>query len=258
MKILIIEDETIAARQLTAMVVKAEAGAEILGTLDSVDASVQWLSTHPAPDLILMDIELADGQSFEIFSQVDVPSPVIFTTAYDEFALRAFRVNSIDYLLKPIEETALHRALQKFRQLKQTYGSSDALLKIESLLDELGRRAPAAGMYRERFLVRQGQRLLPIGTDEVAYFFSQNKVSFLKTYDNRLLHINYTLDELEQNLNPAHFYRATRQFIIGHKAVDKMHFYFGNKLKVELRPPIDEEVIVSREKATAFRRWLGE
>ncbi|MGV3556896.1 LytR/AlgR family response regulator transcription factor [Larkinella arboricola] len=258
MTILIIEDETIAARQLKNMVLKAEADAEVVGVLDGVATSVQWLSSHPAPDLILMDIELVDGQSFEIFGQVDVKSPVIFTTAYDEFALKAFRVNSIDYLLKPIEETALRRSLLKFRQLKEVYGAPGPFQQIENLISELGRRAMPAGTYRDRFLVRQGQRLIPVGAGEVAYFFSQNKASFIRTYDNRLFHLDYTLDELEENLNPQHFYRANRQFIVSHKAVEKLHFYFNNKLKVELRPAVEEEVLVSREKATAFRRWLGE
>jgi two-component system response regulator LytT len=260
MTILLIEDETIAARQLKNMVLQAEKEATVVGMLDSVESSVHWLTTNPAPDLILMDIELVDGQSFEIFSQIDVTSPVIFTTAYDEFALKAFRVNSIDYLLKPIEEAALRRALQKFNKLRDAYAQPqpNPLLQIENLLNELSRRELPTGTYRDRFLVRQGQRLIPVGAEEVAYIFSQNKISFIKTYDNRLLHIDYTLDELEQNLNPQQFHRANRQFIVSHKAVEKLHFYFNNKLKVTLRPAIEEEVIVSREKAMAFRRWLGE
>ncbi|GAB3900667.1 LytTR family DNA-binding domain-containing protein [Larkinella knui] len=258
MKILLIEDETVAARQLKTMVLQAESDAEVVGILDSVEGSVNWLRTNPVPDLILMDIELVDGQSFEIFSQVEVQSPVIFTTAYDEFALKAFRVNSIDYLLKPIEDAALRRALQKFQHFSAAFAQPNPVVQIEKLIDELARRAPQTGSYRERFLVRQGQRLIPVDASEVAYFFSQNKISFIKTYDNRLLHLDYTLDELEQSLNPRQFYRANRQFIVGHKAVEKLHFYFNNKLKVILRPASEEDVIVSREKAMAFRRWLGE
>lgn len=226
-----------------------------------------YLRQSPRPDLILLDIELSDGQSFEIFNQVGVTSPVIFTTAYDEYARRAFEVNSVDYLLKPVEEAALGKALDKFRQLRQTYGSSSStgndgpgglLVPIDELLRQINQYQRAETMFRNRFLVHMGQRLLPIDVAEVAYFFSANKLTHLKTGADKQYALDYSLDELDQLLDPRRFYRANRQLIVSHKAVQKVHLYFTSKLKVDLSPAADEEVIISRKKAMAFRRWLGE
>lgn len=269
MNVLIIEDEAVAARQLKAMVERAGDDIHVLAVFDCIEQSVAYLrqsSVRPNaengpihPDLILMDIELSDGQSFAIFEQVAVTSPIIFTTAYDEYALRAFEVNSVDYLLKPIQETALRRALQKFRQLQQTYGPANTVtVPIDDLIRQLSQRQPSAVTYRERFLVHVGQRLLPIESSEVAYFYSTNKLTFLKTHTDNQYMLNYSLDELEKSLDPRQFYRANRQFIVSHKAVQKLHLYFNSKLKLDLRPTTEEDVLISREKAMAFRQWLGE
>ncbi|GAB2555626.1 LytR/AlgR family response regulator transcription factor [Spirosoma areae] len=272
MNVLIVEDEAVAARQLKAMLNRAGDDIVVLAVLESIETAVTYLRQSPRPDLILVDIELSDGQSFEIFNQVEVSSPVIFTTAYDEYALRAFKVNSIDYLLKPIEEAALGKALDKFRQLRQTYGGSEPTgnggigsltVSINELLRQINQHQRPDSFFRDhpvrdRFLVHMGQRLLPIEVAEVAYFFSANKLTFLKTQADKQYAIDYSLDELEQTLDPRRFYRANRQFIVSHKAVQKVHFYFTSKLKVDLSPTADEDVIISRDKAMAFRRWLGE
>lgn len=259
MNILIVEDEAVAARQLKSMIGRVSADSTVLSVLESIEASVAYLRQHPQPDLILLDIELSDGQSFEIFKQVTVTCPVIFITAYDEYARRAFEVNSVDYLLKPVEEAALRKAFDKFRQLRQTYGGPGGLqLPVNELLQQINKYMQTATHYRDRFLVHQGQRLLPIDVEEVAYFFSANKQSFLKTLAGKQYAIDYSLDELEQMLDPRRFYRASRQFIVGHKAVRKVHLFFNSKLKVDVMPPADDELIVSRDKAMAFRRWLGE
>ncbi|MBD2754936.1 LytR/AlgR family response regulator transcription factor [Spirosoma validum] len=269
MNVLIIEDEAVAARQLKAMVERAGDDIHVLAVFDCIEQSVEYLrqsSTQSGgekqtihPDLILMDIELSDGQSFAIFEQVNVTSPIIFTTAYDEYALRAFEVNSVDYLLKPIQETALRKALQKFRQLQQTYGgTSTVTVPINDLIRQLSQRQQHVITYRERFLVHVGQRLLPIESLEVAYFYSTNKLTFLKTHNDYQYMLNYSLDELEKTLDPRQFYRANRQFIVSHKAVQKLHLYFNSKLKLDLRPAAEEDVMISREKAMAFRQWLGE
>lgn len=267
MNVLIVEDEAVAARQLKAMLGRAGEDITVLAVLDSIEAAVAYLRQSPRPDLILLDIELSDGQSFEIFSQVDVTSPVIFTTAYDEYARRAFEVNSVDYLLKPIDEAALHKALDKFRQLRQTYGGGilpsgagpeGLLVPIDELVRQINQYQRPETRFRDRFLVHMGQRLLPIDATEVAYFFSSNKLTFLNTYADKKYVLDYSLDELEHALDPRRFYRANRQFIVSHKAVQKVHLYFTSKLKVDLSPAADEEVIISREKAMAFRRWLGE
>jgi two-component system LytT family response regulator len=265
MNVLLVEDEAVAARQLKAMLGRAGEDIHVVAVLESIEAAVTYLRQSPQPDLMLLDIELEDGQSFEIFRQVDVTSPVIFTTAYDEYARRAFEVNSVDYLLKPIEEAALRKALDKFRQLRQTYGGDPSVGKAGGLLipiDELLRQINQYGQpnthFRDRFLVHMGQRLLPIDVAEVAYFFSANKLTYLKTATDKQYAIDYSLDELEQSLDPRRFYRINRQFIVSHKAVQKVHLYFTSKLKVDLVPTADDDVIVSREKAMAFRRWLGE
>lgn len=265
MNVLIVEDEAVAARQLKAMLGRASDDVMVLAVLESIEAAVTYLRQSTRPDLILLDIELSDGQSFEIFSQVDVTSPVIFTTAYDEYARRAFEVNSVDYLLKPIDEAALRKALDKFRHLRQTYGGTlpntgpgGLLVPIDELLRQINQYQRPETRFRDRFLVHMGQRLLPIDVAEVAYFFSANKLTYLKTGADKQYAIDYSLDELEHALDPRRFHRANRQFIVSHKAVQKIHLYFTSKLKVDLHPAADEDVIISREKAMAFRRWLGE
>jgi two-component system response regulator LytT len=258
MKVIIIEDEALAARQLKAMVQECDETIEILTILDSVETSVNWLRTHERPDLMLMDIELVDGQSFEIFNQIEIKSPVIFTTAYNEYAIQAFRVNSIDYLLKPIDEDALRRSLNKFRDLKKLYGTIDNQLNINELVSLIKQTKPVLSEYRERFLLKQGSRLVPIEIEEIAYFYSQERLSFVKTWDERSYVVDYTLDELECLLNPKHFFRANRQVILCAKSVDKVHLHFNSRLKLDLKPFATEEVFISRDKAGEFRNWMGE
>ncbi|WP_421826302.1 LytR/AlgR family response regulator transcription factor [Larkinella sp.] len=267
MTILIVEDEEATARKLRRLVLEVEPDATVAGITVSVDESVEWLQTHPKPDLILMDIELADGQSFEIFHRVSVTSPVIFVTAYDEYAIKAFKVNSIDYLLKPVKEDDLRSALMKLRRMKEAFLEQPDGLKtsLATLLRKLAdspsteeRTASAEPAYRDRFLVKQGQRLFSVPLSDVAYIFTRNKLSFLKTRDEHEWMIDYTMDELSTLLDPNRFFRLNRQVIAELRAIDKVNLYFNGKLKVTLRPVFEEEVIVSREKAGEFRVWLGE
>ncbi|WP_128545849.1 LytR/AlgR family response regulator transcription factor [Larkinella soli] len=276
MNILIIEDEELTARKLRRLVQEVEPTAQVVGITGSVEESVEWLRTQPGPDLILMDIELADGQSFDIFNRIRVTSPVIFTTAYDEFAIKAFKVNSIDYLLKPVKEEDLRSALSKLQAMRQALGgpatggpAPNLEASLAGLLRQLQAVVPAAAPpspetpfppapYRDRFLIRQGQRLFSVGIDEVAYFFSRNKMSFLKTRDEHDWMVDYTMDELAAMLDPRRFFRLNRQIIAELRSVDKVHLYFNGKLKISLRPAAEEEVIVSREKSAEFRQWLGE
>ena len=241
------------------MVQECDESIEILVLLDSVEASVAWLQSNASPDLLLMDIELVDGQSFEIFNQVEVKSPVIFTTAYNEYAIQAFRVNSIDYLLKPIDENALQRSLQKFRELKKLYGTtSDNSLNINAFINAIKQEKLPQTEYRERFLLKQGSRLVPISVENIAYFYSQERLTFVKTWDERSYVVDYTLDELECILHPKHFFRANRQVIFCVKAVDKVHLHFNSRLKLDLKPATTEEVFISRDKSGEFRLWMGE
>ncbi|KAA3438803.1 LytR/AlgR family response regulator transcription factor [Rufibacter hautae] len=260
MRILIVEDEAIAARRLRKMVEALEPASQIEAVLDSVASSVEWLKTNSAPDLLLLDIELADGQSFEIFAQLEVSCPVIFTTAYDEHVLKAFRLNSVDYLLKPIQEKELQRSLLKFRNMKKVFAGQDPhLVNLETLLQEINeQRTPAADLYRDRILVKQGHRMFSVICQEVAYFFTKEKVTFLRTKDDRHYQVDFTLEELERSLNPKDFFRANRQFIVNFAAVAKVSQELNAKLKISLHPDPEEEIMISREKAMEFRAWLGE
>ncbi|ULQ54195.1 LytR/AlgR family response regulator transcription factor [Flavihumibacter fluvii] len=254
MQVLIVEDEILLAKRLKKLLQEAEPAANVIAITNSVSETVSWLQNHPAPDLILMDIELADGQSFDIFQQVKIGSPVIFTTAYDEYAIRAFKVNSIDYLLKPIKEEELKTALNKFRQLSSTPNRAGY---IEALLAEM-QRMQQQETYRDRILVKQGQKMMSIPMDEIAYFFSQNKFSYIKTVSNQKYIIDHTLDDLEKSLSPRQFFRVNRQYILSSASVTAIHSWFNQKLKVEVVPATDEHIVVSREKASAFREWMGE
>ena len=257
MNALLVEDEDLAVRKLQKLLQDVAPDLTVAGVTDSIEASVAWLETNPAPDLIFMDIELADGQSFEIFDRVPVRSKVIFTTSYDEYALRAFKVNSIDYLLKPIQKEDLERSLQKFHDLTpERPEPTGAGLNLDNLLSEL-RRQSGAKEYRKRFLVRQGQRMLSIEVRDVAYFYTDERFSFFKTHANQKFLVDYTLDELFDMLDPAQFFRINRGVIVTHGAVEAIQPYFGNRLALGLKPAFEKEALVSREKVSDFKVWMG-
>jgi two-component system LytT family response regulator len=254
MKVLIIEDELLAAKRIRQMVEELDPSIQIAGTTDSISASVKWLQENAAPDLILMDIELADGQSFEIFNQTEVKSTIIFTTAYDEYAIRAFKVNSIDYLLKPIDAGELKAAFDKYRQNQEAVKLPQ--LDLSEIMKALGEKR-ATG-FKQRFLVKQGQKLIPVDTREIAYFYTEDKISFIKTFAEQRYMVDHSLDELEGMLDPVQFFRANRQFILTTSSLDGIHHHFNGKLKVNLRPAAGTELFVSRERAGDFKKWLGE
>ncbi|MBN8876934.1 MAG: response regulator transcription factor [Chitinophagaceae bacterium] len=258
MKVLIVEDEELAVKKLIKTLAAVDPDAEVVGVADSIMATVKWINSNPLPDLILMDIELSDGQSFEIFNRVSIKCPVIFTTSYDEYALKAFKVNSVDYLLKPIQKEDLESALEKMHQLKSMYkqSGSKADMNIESLVKELQEKLQLKE-YRKRFLVRHAQKLVSVDTDEIAYFFSDGRLNFFKTHDNKKFVVDYTMDELEEMLDPRKYFRISRSFYISVESVEQIHDYFGNRLLLHLRPAVEKESIVSREKVTEFKRWMG-
>jgi DNA-binding LytR/AlgR family response regulator len=251
MHVLIVEDEILLAKRLQKLLSAVAQDAVVAGITHSVHHTVHWLHSNARPDLILMDIELADGQSFDIFQQVEISSPVIFTTAYDEYAIKAFKVNSIDYLLKPIKEEDLATAIQKFKRLNKPEVDIDALLN--------GIKAIGSGdKFRDRFLVKMGQKLISVDVENIAYIFSDKGLSYLRTKQNQKYIVDYTMDELEKMLSPQRFFRANRQFIISDLAVEAIHTWFNQKLKVEVKPELAEPVIISRDKANAFKEWMGE
>ncbi|HSU49557.1 MAG TPA: LytTR family DNA-binding domain-containing protein [Segetibacter sp.] len=254
MKVLIIEDEELGVERLTKHLKAIDPEIEIVGSAGSIKSSVQWLQTYNQPDIILMDIELSDGQSFDIFNQVDVKSTVIFTTSYDEYALKAFKVNSIDYLLKPVRKEDLKNSLDKFTNFKKQFNPSPAY-SIETLVNEL--KAQNNKNYRNRFLVKQGQKLVSVETSDIAYFYADGRLCYFTTWNKLKYVVDYNMDELETMLSPDTFFRANRGFIVCIKSIAQIHNYFNGKLKLDLNPPTDKEVLVSREKAMEFKEWMG-
>jgi two-component system, LytTR family, response regulator LytT len=259
MKILMVEDEELAVKKLQKTLASVDAAAEVVGITDSIQSTVDWLINNPAPDLILMDIELSDGQSFEIFSLTEVKSPVIFTTSYDEYALKAFKVNSVDYLLKPIQKEDLQTALSKYRSLKSSFANdsaADATVNLDNLVSQL-RQKLQPKEYRRRFLVKHAQRLVSVEIEDIAYFYSDGRLNFFKTSDNKKFVVDYTMDELEEMLDPARYFRISRSFYVSVNAIEKIDDYFGNRLILALKPSVDKEALVSREKVTEFKVWMG-
>ena len=251
MKTIIIEDEKPAARLLQRKLEKLQIKVDIL--LHSVEEAIEWFTKNEHPDLIFLDIQLSDGLSFEIFEKIEIKSAVIFTTAYDEFALRAFKLNSIDYLLKPIDEDDLIMAVAKYK---------DRVPKKEKLqldFDEIKKMLanPFEKEFKKRFTVKIGQHLKVIGVEEVECFYSENKGTYLHTFDNRNYLIETTLEILEQELDPQKFYRVSRKFIVPIAAIKEIVLYSNSRLKVILPSYNEEDVVVSREKVSQFKDWIN-
>jgi len=249
MKVLIIEDEKPAAKRLTKLVKQFRPDIEVLDMIDSVENAVEWLENYKKPDLIFMDVQLADGVSFEIFGQTEVTSPIVFTTAYDEYALQAFKVNSLDYLLKPIDPEELEKALcqyDNYYKNKQVDNSA-----IEQLLHTLTKKE-----YKERFLVKIGQQLTYLKVADIAYFYSEDGLIFACQENGKRHNLDYTLDQLMDILDPADFFRINRKIITHLPAIKKIHTYFNSRLKLELSPSTELETIVSRDRVGDFKRWL--
>ncbi|MBK6930008.1 MAG: response regulator transcription factor [Saprospirales bacterium] len=251
MNVLILEDEDLAAWALISKLQRLDPTIEVLATLDSVRSAVEWCRSHPAPDLAFFDIQLADGLSFEIFEQVKVPCPIIFTTAYDAYALRAFRVNSVDYLLKPVDQDDLARAFSKLRQLQQPAAlDAEAVRRILQTL-----KTPE---YKTRFMVKIGDHLTAIVDTDIDFFFGENKIVWLRHQNGRKYPVDYTLDQLEEMLHPQQFFRLNRQYIAAIGAIKDVVSYSNSRLKVTLRDPLgSEDILISREKVEAFKQWLG-
>jgi two-component system response regulator LytT len=253
MNILIVEDEELAVKKLQKTLAGVDPSASVVGVTDSIQGTVEWLQANNNADLILMDIELADGQSFEVFNQVEVKAPVIFTTSYDEYALKAFKVNSVDYLLKPVQSEDLQAALNKYKKLAQDRKPD---FQLESLVKQLQQQLQPKE-YRKRFLVKHAQKLVSVDVEEIAYFYSDGRLNFFKTSDNKKFVVDYTMEELEDMLDPEKFFRISRSFYVAVEAIEKIDDYFGNRLILQLKPAVDKEALVSREKVSDFKKWMG-
>lgn len=246
MRALIIEDETAAARNLEAVLREVAPGVEILATLESVAESVEWLQSNPQPDLLFMDIHLADGDSFRIFESVEITAPVIFTTAYDRYALEAFKVNSIDYLLKPINTEDVRRALEKLRRLtsgeRLDYGT-----RVRNL---------ASQRQEEVFLVHVRDKIIPLQRDRIAYCYTANEKVTACDFDGAVYPMDKTLEALQSLLPDRDFFRANRQFIIARRAVKEIAVWFGSRLTLHLTVETPERIVISKARVPEFKEWL--
>lgn len=257
MKILIIEDEIPAFRRLQKMILELLPEAEILEIIDSVEYAIEWFAQKISVELIFMDIQLADGLSFEILEKVKVQTPIIFTTAFDEYTLKAFKFNSIDYLLKPINQEELGQSINKFRNLQPYFNPEHNQVNIEHFLESI--RNQGNTNYKSRFLVKIGDKFISVPQEEIAYFFTEDKTVFLMKNTQEKYIVDYSLEELEDLLSPQNFFRLNRQCIAQFSAIDSIHQYFKSKLLVKLKPKFpQEEVIVSREKSSVFKKWLDQ
>jgi DNA-binding LytR/AlgR family response regulator len=251
-KVLIIEDEVAAAKRLQKMVAELMPDAEITNSLASIAAAVQWFKTSPMPDLIFADIHLADGSSFEIFRQVNITCPVIFTTAYDQYALQAFKHNSIHYLLKPVKKEELNQAIERFRKTHALKQSPEVdFEKVISMINK------PSSTYKERFIIRYGEHIKTIQVHDIAYFYTENKANYAVMKDAKRYPIDHNLDELEQLINPKNFFRINRQFIISYNSIAEMITYSKSRVLVKLNPATKFETIVSTERSASFKSWLA-
>ena len=253
MKIIIIEDEIIAAKKLMGMIQTYDPSVEVLAVLPSVGESVEWLASHPSPDLILLDIHLSDGSSFEIFEKINLQSFIIFTTAFDQYLLKAFKLNSVDYLLKPIQYEDFEKAMNKFCAFYQK-NVSQLPKEVIHLLSDL---KSGDKKYKDRFVVRVGEKIKSIQIDQILYFFADQKVNFLKDKSGKKYIIDYSLDQLESLLDPQYFFRLNRKYLSHIQAIEEARPYFGGRLTARLQNCDDAKIIISREKTHPFKLWLG-
>lgn len=249
MTAVIVEDEFSAAQNLERLLKSIDENIDILAVLQNVDESIEWFSTNAMPDVVFMDIHLADGDSFSIFKSVDIRCAIIFTTAYDQYALKAFEVNSIDYLLKPISKKSLEKALDKLENFSPNNNNSDVIAQIMKSIHQVNKT------HKKSFLIPVKDKLIPVSADDIAFIYSQNKKAVITCFNKRDYTMDTSLDDFLKQLDPDLFFRANRQFIISHKAVADLSMWFDGKLAVNLSMPTPERIIVSRARSTDFKKW---
>lgn len=253
MKAIIIEDEKRAAKNLKELIRSLEPDIEIVGELQTIDGSIKWFKENPMPEIVFLDIHLADGSSFEIFKEIDIHCPIIFTTAYDEYALQAFGVNSVDYLLKPINKEALKRALAKIKTLK-SFGSpvQDNSEFIKTLVETLRKE----NLYKTSLLVAYKDKLIPIAVSNIGYIYTENKIVKVATLDGKSYVLDQTLEDLVNQLNPQLFFRISRQYIVYRASIKDFTVWFSGRLALNLTIPTPERIFVSRSNVRDFKEWI--
>jgi DNA-binding LytR/AlgR family response regulator len=252
MRLLVLEDEEQALQRLLKIIGKVIPDAIIFGTAASIEEAIAWFEHNAMPDLIFMDIQLADGTSFQIFNKIKITCPVIFTTAYESYALQAFKVNSVDYLLKPLDEDDVKKAIDKLKLLQN---SAADVIDYAGILNTL---KTAQKKYKDRFIIKLGDTIKSLSINDIAYFYTENKSNFVCTNEGQRLPIDFTLDQVEEMLNPKNFFRINRQFIIGHHAIDEMKAHSRSRIIVRLSPPCKDPAVVAIDRAIDFRNWLSE
>jgi DNA-binding LytR/AlgR family response regulator len=248
MKIVLIEDEKPAAEKLKKALLKVNSSFEIVAVLGSVQSAEEWFSEQPMPELLFMDIELSDGLSFQLFDKIKITCPIIFCTAYDEYWQEAFEHNSIDYLLKPVNQDKLEQALSKYETLKQHFAQN-----LQQLLQSQQRTTD----FKKRFLVKRGADYISIKTEDIAYFYATHKLVCMVDHQNQKFILDQSLADLEKETDPSVFYRVNRKYLVNVSAIQKIKSYPKSKLQLELQPTAQEEVIISQENVTAFKEWMG-
>ena len=251
MKVLIIEDETTASENLMAMLKEIDPSIEVLHVLESVQQTVRWLSANPAPDLMFMDIHLSDGSAFTLFDQMDVQTPIVFTTAYDQYALDAFAVNSIDYLLKPIKTSELTRALEKYKK----WSKADMIAYLEQMM-KLRPGAKETHEYNQSLLIPYRDKLLPVNMDEVVCIYSTDRKTQVYLKNKKVMDYNRSLDSIIGSLDPTHFFRANKQYIVARDCVKEIVIWFDSRLLLKLPIELPEPLFVSKNKASEFKNWM--
>lgn len=249
MRAVIVEDEVVAAQNLERIIESIDENIVIEAVLQSVEESVEWFEENEHPDVVFMDIHLADGDSFVIFDKTEIRCPIIFTTAYDEYALKAFDVNSIDYVLKPIDAKSLSKSLDKLKKLTPQNNNAELMSRIMVAIDETKKS------YKRHFLIPHRDKLIPLAVNDIAYIYSEMKSASIVCYDGKKHLMDTSLDELMRQLDPTRFYRANRQYIVAHRSIADLSIWFGGKLSVNLSVPSPERIIVSRAKNNEFKEW---
>lgn len=253
-KVVIIEDELPAQRLLKETLQEINFDTKVIGCFNSIKSAVEWFQNNPHPDIVLLDIQLSDGLSFEIFKQAKVESAIIFTTAYDEYAIQAFKVNSIDYLLKPVEKDELKTAFEKYhnynKQFIQKQNSNIDFSELSSLIK--GEKTE----YRKRFLIQSNESFFHLPVGDIALFYSKQGITFAVTFEKREYPVNLSLENLKEQLHPDNFFKINRQFIVSINAIKRVHSYFNGKLKLEIKPSHTEDVIIGKDKVASFKRWM--
>lgn len=253
MNVFIVEDEPHARNELLRLLDKSGEDVNVLGFADSIEDAVLWLNQNQQPDLMFFDIQLSDGLSFEIFNQVKIDVPVVFCTAFDEYAIQAFKVNSVDYLLKPIKLEELKSALNKYNSLSEKYATKDKGLSIQQIEKLLDINKPK---FKSRFVAKFGDQIKHIDVSEIAYFHAVDNEVFLVTFENSRYIIDYSLEQINSTISPQDFYRVNRSFIVRINAIKKISKYFNSRLHLELLPPTEESVLISRVKVPDFMNWM--